>query len=132
MCKCTPGIRTPWCDKCATSSTDHTDWKLHAQHRPEPKTTGLSLAEAVNSGRPFRRAGTALWFTRTPGITRDTVQLESIHLEAAISDDWEIKPEPKKPEVVELDCIVGTKLAIAVPNKMAGKRWKIVATEVLE
>jgi len=56
------------------------------------KTTGLTLAEAVKSGRPFKH------FTWLSGVyvehARALMAHASIH--EALSSDWEIQPPPPK------------------------------------
>jgi hypothetical protein len=55
------------------------------------KTTGLTLAEAVKSGRPFRHSK---W---TPGdVLCGNTSCDCIMVKEAISSEWEIEPPPPK------------------------------------
>lgn len=65
---------------------------LAAQFDKEPpKTTGLTLKQAVESGRRYRHLG---W---VKGVWRHAnSRYDSVGVEAAISSDWEIEPLPKR------------------------------------
>lgn len=54
------------------------------------KTTGLTLAEALRSGRFFRRVGDSLWVkaVRTNHLAWATDEV--------LAEDWEIQPPPPK------------------------------------
>jgi hypothetical protein len=53
------------------------------------KTTGLTLAEAYPSGRPFKLENDTDWIPPGSSWTRLTIA-------AAMSDKWEIQPLPPK------------------------------------
>jgi hypothetical protein len=52
------------------------------------KTTGLTLAEAVSSGRPFKFKGDTVW--------TNAGENAMLRLSVAIATDWEIQPLPPK------------------------------------
>lgn len=87
-----------------------------------PKTKGLTLKEAIDSGRPFKHKDWNVFYETLGTICT---------ISRAISSDWEIKPEPKKPMKIEFmtDRVEGP---LMPDSRMYGHKWFIIATEVLE
>lgn len=60
------------------------------------KTTGLTLVEAIKSGRPFKQSHSFGWLDDDGRHTFSTKEV--------LATDWEIKPEPLVLETVINDC----------------------------
>lgn len=86
----------------------------------------MNLIDALKSGRRFRRKNATLWWDTNPNA------VYHFSREALISDDWEIEREP---EVVECEFNYMPGNSLFHPrdrNRLYGKRWNAVFTEIID
>ena len=103
------------------------------------KTKGLTLKEAVESGKPFRRAGWFDFYVQRI-IDGDYEKGYRIHdivdIDDAIADDWEIKVELREFWVNEYGDCASAQLYVLYRSKQeaekAGKRFPTSYTRTIK